>query len=190
VSIDIGTGDGRFVYESARQNADRFYIGVDANARALEKISERIYRRPRKGGAPNALFVQAAAESLPEELSGIADEVWVQFPWGTLLAAVASPHDTATLSHLRGICAPGATLRVVVAVDPARDRTEMDRLGLKPLSLEYVDSVLAPHYRNAGFAIVQRDCLTAEHRARPHTTWAKRLSRSDRVVWSIVARAD
>jgi tRNA G46 methylase TrmB len=27
--VDIGTGEGRYVDRSARQNADRFYIGID-----------------------------------------------------------------------------------------------------------------------------------------------------------------
>jgi tRNA G46 methylase TrmB len=48
VVIDIGTGDGRFVYQSARQNPKKFYIGIDPNVRPLEKISEKIYRKPSK----------------------------------------------------------------------------------------------------------------------------------------------
>jgi 16S rRNA (adenine(1408)-N(1))-methyltransferase len=45
VIIDIGTGDGRFVYQSARRNPKKFYIGIDPNVRPLEKISEKICRR-------------------------------------------------------------------------------------------------------------------------------------------------
>ena len=33
VIIDIGTGDGRFVYQSARRNPNKFYIGIDPNTR-------------------------------------------------------------------------------------------------------------------------------------------------------------
>jgi 16S rRNA (adenine(1408)-N(1))-methyltransferase len=62
VIVDIGTGDGRFVYQSARENPRKFYIGIDPNVRPLEKISEKIYRKPAKGGATNALFDQAALE--------------------------------------------------------------------------------------------------------------------------------
>lgn len=43
-------------------------IGVDANPRPLGKVSERIHRKPTKGGLPNVLFVQAAIEDLPSEL--------------------------------------------------------------------------------------------------------------------------
>jgi tRNA G46 methylase TrmB len=38
VIIDLGTGDGRFVYQSARQNPKKFYIGIDPNVRPLQKI--------------------------------------------------------------------------------------------------------------------------------------------------------
>jgi 16S rRNA (adenine(1408)-N(1))-methyltransferase len=113
VVIDLGTGDGLFVYQSARRNPRKFYIGVDPNARPLEKISEKIHRRPEKGGLPNALFVQAAAESLPAELDGAADEVHVHFPWGSLLRAVAIG-DPAVLANLRRICAAEALLEIVV----------------------------------------------------------------------------
>jgi hypothetical protein len=53
VIIDIGTGDGRFVYRSVRRNPNKFYIGIDPNVRPLEKISEKIHRKPNKGGAPS-----------------------------------------------------------------------------------------------------------------------------------------
>ena len=36
------------------------------------------------------LFIQAAVEDLPPELDGVADEVHVHFPWGSLLRAVAT----------------------------------------------------------------------------------------------------
>lgn len=62
--MDLGTGDGRFVYQSARQNPHRFYLGIDASANSLEKISEKIHRKPAKGGLKNALFIQAAVEAL------------------------------------------------------------------------------------------------------------------------------
>lgn len=31
VVIDLGTGDGRFVYRAARDHPGKFYLGIDAN---------------------------------------------------------------------------------------------------------------------------------------------------------------
>ena len=138
VVIDIGTGDGLFAYHCAQDNPNKFYIGIDASPGPLEKISEKIHRKPGKGGVPNALFLQSAVEDLPADLDGIADEVHVHFPWGSLLRAVAIG-DAAILGKLRRLCAPGALLEVIVGIDPQRDRTEIERLGLPPLSDAYID---------------------------------------------------
>jgi 16S rRNA (adenine(1408)-N(1))-methyltransferase len=190
VVIDIGTGDGTFVYQSAQMNPRKFYIGVDASARPLEKISEKIHRKPGKGGLPNALFVQAAVETLPAELDGVADEVHVHFPWGSLLRALALG-DAAVLGNLRRICAPDARLEVVIGMDPERDRAELDRLGLEPLSAAFIDSVLAPRYRSAGFEMLDRGVLPSSEWAKLRTAWAKRLSSGgrDRTVSYILAAA-
>jgi len=188
VVIDVGTGDGTFVYKSARLNPQKLYIGVDANARPLERISEKIHRGSQKGGVPNAVFVKAAVESLPDELNGVANQVHVHFPWGSLLSTVAKG-EMAMLGNLRRICAVSATLEIVASLDPERDRAEMQRLGLEALSLEYLDFVLMPRYKDAGFTVTKRGILSSSDCMRLETAWAKRLSGSDRTVWRIVARA-
>lgn len=179
VIIDIGTGDGRFVYQSARQNPNKFYIGIDPNTRPLEKISEKIYRKPAKGGAPNVLFIQSAIEDLPAELNGVADEVHVHFPWGSLLRAVAVG-EIEMLRNVRRICSTGALLEIVIGIDPERDRSEIERLGLTPLSLEFIDTVLALNYAAAGFTITERGILAASDWPAFETSWAKRLKGNER----------
>lgn len=187
--IDIGTGDGLFVYQSAQKQPGKFFIGIDASARPLEKLSERIYRKPAKGGLSNVLFIQAAVEDLPAELDSVADEVHIHFPWGSLLRAVAAG-EPVVLQKLRRICSQGALLEVIIGLDPSRDRSEIERLCLPALSADYVDSVLLPKYRDAGFEIFERGELSpAEWRAL-HTSWAKRLQgNQNRSVIYFIARA-
>jgi 16S rRNA (adenine(1408)-N(1))-methyltransferase len=190
VIIDIGTGDGRFVYQSARLNPNKFYIGIDPNTPPLEKISEKIHRKPAKGGAPNVLFVQAAVEDLPVELDGVANEVHVHFPWGSLLRAVAAG-EIEVLRNLRRICARGALLEVVIGLDPERDQSEIQRLGIAPLTLEFIDNILAPNYAAAGFQIVERGIIAAAEWPRIETSWAKRLQGNEgRYITYLVASAD
>ena len=189
VIIDIGTGDGRFVYQSARRNPNKFYIGIDPNTRPLEKISEKIHRKPAKGGAPNVLFVQTAIEDLPAELDGVANEVHVHFPWGSLLRAVAKG-DVDVLRSLRRICVANALLEVVIGIDPERDRSELERLGLEQLSLEFIDNVLAANYTAAGFQIIERGILAASEWPHLETSWAKRLQGNEhRPITYLIARA-
>ena len=189
VIIDIGTGDGRYVYQSARRNLNKFYIGIDPNTRPLEKISEKIHRKPAKGGAPNVLFIQSAIEDLPDELNGVANEVHVHFPWGSLLRAVATG-DVALLQNLRRICAGDALLEVVIGIDPVRDKSELERLGVQALTLEIIDSVLIPNYRAAGFEIIERGMIAASEWPALETSWAKRLQGNEqRPLTYLIARA-
>src|SRR5262245_5484147 len=189
VAIDIGTGDGRFVYQSARRNPETFHIGLDASPRPLEKISERVYRRPTKGGLSNALFIQAAVEDLPPELHGIASELHVIFPWGSLLSAVAKP-DIRILLSLRRLCLDDARLTVIIGIDPERDRAELSRLGLGSFSEERIDRVLAPAYRRAGFRIFERGPLASVIWRNIESSWARRLSGNEgRLVFQIRAQA-
>lgn len=187
--VDIGTGDGLFVYQSARQNPNKFFIGIDPSPRPLEKISEKIHRKPEKGGLPNVLFVQAAVEDLPPELNGTADEVHIHFPWGSILRVVATG-DEQVLTRLRRICAPDATLEIVIGIDPERDRSEIDRLELESLSIDYIDRVLVPRYRASGFEIVERGTVSPSDWGSLRTAWAKRLRGNEgRTVFYIVADA-
>jgi 16S rRNA (adenine(1408)-N(1))-methyltransferase len=175
IVIDIGTGDGRFVSAAARANPNKFFIGVDANTKPLEKPSMKATRKPAKGGLPNAMFVQAAVEDLPEEFDGVADEIHIHFPWGSLLKAVATG-DEAVLRSLRRIAAPGCLLEVVIGIDPDRDQTEIERLGLPELTLVILHSFLIPKYTSAGFEFLECRDLDAGEWSGIETSWAKRLS--------------
>jgi 16S rRNA (adenine(1408)-N(1))-methyltransferase len=174
IVIDLGTGDGTFVYRSAQANPRNFYLGIDANPRPLEKISEKIHRKPAKGGLPNVLFIQAAVESLPAELDGLANEVHVHFPWGSLLRGVVLGVPE-VMANLRRICAPDALLEVIVGSNPVRDRTELDRLGVPPVTVEHVDAQIMDPYRSAGFEISERGVILPADWPKFHTAWAKRL---------------
>jgi 16S rRNA (adenine(1408)-N(1))-methyltransferase len=176
--MDIGTGDGRFVYRAALENPRKFYIGVDANARPLEKISTKATRKPAKGGAPNALFVQAAVEDLPFEFDGTADEIHIHFPWGSLLQAVALGNEV-VLRSLRRISAPECLLEIVIGIDPVRDKTEIERLGLPVLDAAYLKYVLVPKYEAAGFFLVELDSMDASEWPKLETSWARKLQGGD-----------
>lgn len=149
VVLDIGTGDGRFVASYARNHPENFIIGVDANAKPLEK--------------------------LPDEFDGVADEIRVNFPWGSLLRAVAQG-DAEVLAGLRRIARDGAVMEIVLGVDAERDRAELDRLGVPVPSLARIERELVPRYEAAGFTKTQcREVASAEW-GRFETSWARKLS--------------
>jgi 16S rRNA (adenine(1408)-N(1))-methyltransferase len=189
VIVDIGTGDGRFVYRSARANPDKFYVGIDVQRKALEKISEKIHRKPERGGLPNVLFVRAPVEDIPPELVHVADEIHIHFPWASLLRAVAVG-DQEVLVGLRRIAAPGAWLEVLIGVDDARDSAKARRPNLPPLTEEYVRTKLPPRYAMAGFDVRESGIISPDKWPHIDTTWAKRLqNNSSRRLLFILARA-
>jgi 16S rRNA (adenine(1408)-N(1))-methyltransferase len=189
VVIDIGTGDGRFVSVWARANPNKFYIGVDANVKPLEKPSMKATRKPAKGGLPNAMFVQAAVEDLPEELDGAADEIHIHFPWGSFLKAVTTA-DEKVLASLQRISASGCLLEIVIGIDPIRDKAEIERLDIPELTPIFLHSYLIPKYKTAGFELLEHGTVTADEWARLETTWARKLlGTSERKVFHLKFRS-
>jgi 16S rRNA (adenine(1408)-N(1))-methyltransferase len=121
--------------------------------------------------------VQASAEDLPHEFDGLASQVHVQFPWGSLLRGVAAG-DASVMLNLRRICLPEANLLITIGVDPERDLAEWKRLELPPVSVDYVISVLSGKYETAGFKIVGARELSSSELPGFQTSWAKRLQRN------------
>jgi 16S rRNA (adenine(1408)-N(1))-methyltransferase len=187
IVFDLGTGDGIFVWKSARNDPSRFYIGLDSNRSNLEKISEKIYRKASKGGASNALFIEASFEELPSELEGIANEVQIQFPWGTLLRGLVTG-DAEALVRLIRACASDAALKLIISLDPSRDHSEMARWNLPPISLEYVRTTLLPRYQRAGFQMMEAHILSASEIFALNSSWAKRIHSPKRLFIFISGR--
>lgn len=187
--IDIGTGDGRFVAASAKSNPNRFFIGVDANVKPLEKPSMKATRKPSKGGLPNVLFVQAAVENLPDEFKGIANEIYVNFPWGSLLRAVATADET-VICGLHRVAEQNCTLEINLGIDTERDKTEIERLGIPFLTENYIQNTLLPAYQSLGFKYLRHHHLETKEWRKIETSWAKKLQGgSGRRLTRLVFRA-
>jgi 16S rRNA (adenine(1408)-N(1))-methyltransferase len=189
IVIDIGTGDGRFVSAMAKRAPNKFFIGIDANVKPLEKPSMKATRKPEKGGLPNAMFVQAAVEDLPEELDGVADEIHIHFPWGSLLRAVANG-DAALLRSLRRVAGENCLLEIVIGIDPERDKAELSRLEVPDLGNSRVLTELMEKYARCGFIIKGYGELERIDWAALETSWARRLQgNKDRRVFSLTGKA-
>jgi hypothetical protein len=135
------------------------------------------------------LFIEAAVEDLPVELENVAETIQVQFPWGSLLHALAVG-DLHVLSNLHRICQCDALLKVIISLDPAKDRAELERLGIPRFDLDYVRNGLVANYKNAGFEIVQAGVMSAEEYSTLQSSWAKRIQQNkERLPIYFLARA-
>jgi 16S rRNA (adenine(1408)-N(1))-methyltransferase len=186
VTVDLGTGDGRFVLATAAANPDRLVVGVDPVAAVMAEASRRAARPVAKGGRPNALFVVAAAEALPAELCGVADRVTVNLPWGSLLRGALALDDAAARGIAR-LVRPGGTAELLVAPN-ARDRLAADVDVARRIA-----EGLAADWRTFGLALVEAREATSADLALVRTTWARRLqlgTTTDRRAWRLVLRRE
>ncbi|MBI2760296.1 MAG: methyltransferase domain-containing protein [Chloroflexi bacterium] len=171
--IDLGTGDGRYVLAVALACPDVLAIGVDADAASMAEAARRAARGGRKGGLDNALFVAAAAESLPAELDGIASALTVHFPWGSLLRGLLRA-EAGVLSGIARVTRPGAAVTLLLSVTE-RDHVEgMDTFDGEAIAR--IDRCYAAH----GLALVEARPATVEDMAAAHSSWAKRLGAGGR----------
>lgn len=162
--VDLGAGDGSFVVARAAEHPAVLVIGIDAHGRAMAPAGRQLQRRR----VPNALLVEARAEELPAELDGLAGEVRVHFPWGSLLRGLLQP-DPRIASGLARITRPGATVTALLSV------TERERgLDLAPLDAE-LRGPLAERYAPFGLALSEWRPASDHEIAASRSSWAKRL---------------
>jgi 16S rRNA (adenine(1408)-N(1))-methyltransferase len=170
ILIDIGTGDGRYVQTVARECPSCFAIGIDACRENLRGVS--------RNAPGNALFIIANALTLPDELRGLATRMTINFPWGSLLAALLAG-DLALLNGLIAIARPSATLEIRL------NRGALAEAGYAPeAGVSRITQVL----REWGFINRQSMMLDTDALRRYPTTWARRLAYGrDPCGWSLAA---
>lgn len=183
--IDIGTGEGKFILDSAREKTDWLHIGLDAAAENMMPASRTAAAR--KTRLDNVVFLRGAAEKLPDQLSGLADRVTIHYPWGSLMRIAAEP-DVEAMAGVRQCCKPGARLTVLLNYSVFEDRNYLERLGFGAVPDPATNENLQAAYAWAGFLIEQRYVTSGDPSVR--TSWGRHLVRgSDRKTLVIEAVA-
>jgi 16S rRNA (adenine(1408)-N(1))-methyltransferase len=140
--------------------------------------SRRAARTEKKGGRPNALFVVASAERPPTELRGLADELTIAFPWGSLLRGALALDDDAALG-IAALLRPGGTAEILLSV------TERDALDVPPLT-DRTGAGVAARWSALGLCVERFRPATAREIAATRSTWARRLAAGRaRPVWRL-----
>ncbi len=187
VLIDIGTGDGRFILDAAREEPDCLCIGVDAAAENMLKNSRTAAARPKKGGLPNALYIRGAAENLPGPFLGMADIVSINYPWGSLMRITSEP-GIEHLKKIRAICKSGAELTVLLNYYVFEDSDYMQRLGFGDIEKPADNPEFTNAYKQAGFEVKRSEIFAGDPPVR--TMWGRHLVRgSNRTTMLIEAIA-
>ncbi len=160
LTIDLGAGDGRFTYRYAEAHPDRFVIGMDPVAENMAELAAKAGRKPARGGLPNVLYVVASIERVPEELRGVADEILVTLPWGSLMRGLIVGDDI-VLDGVASLARDGAALRIVLNTRIFDDPVPLDLRDLPELTPDYVTSTLTEPYARHGIRITEARFMAA-----------------------------
>jgi 16S rRNA (adenine(1408)-N(1))-methyltransferase len=158
ILLDLGTGDGRFVCNMAGQRPDRFFIGIDACRENLHANS--------RSKLPNALFIIANAQILPQELHGLASHVTINFPWGSLLESLLS-NEISLVNQLLAVTRLFASLDI---------RLNAEALLSAGWTLESGADQIQYVLHAEGWSMKSLSWMDAYLLRSFPTTWAKRLA--------------
>jgi 16S rRNA (adenine(1408)-N(1))-methyltransferase len=178
VVLDLGTGDGTFVLKSAVQNPEVFYVGMDPADKQMKIHSRDVQRKKLK----NVVFVVGSIELMPVEFEGVFDEVYVNYPWGTLLESFVKPVEN-NVVNVKNVLKDGGKLEVVFGYDVGLEPGEVRRLELPELSLDYITDTLSKKYLDLGFSLEQGKI--ANKRSLFNTNWQKRIEATSRSFFKI-----
>ncbi|MGH2374067.1 MAG: methyltransferase domain-containing protein [bacterium] len=171
VVVDLGAGDGRFAYRLAHAHPAWFCLAVDPNANGMRERSYRAGRKASRGGISNVRFIRASVERLPAALDGLADEVSILYPWGSLLNAVILPRPE-LLARIARLGKPGALLRVKINALAVRDGTNGSGPKARMLTDGQAYDRLFSAYAVAGIRIA---AVGSDHAEDVRTSWGRRL---------------
>ena len=174
--VDLGTGDGKFVLRAARAEPDVLHIGVDALEEPMAESIRRAASKPARGGVPNARFMVADAMLPPASLRGRAGLVTVNYPWGSLLRAVAAPEPDG-LAAVVGLLRAGGRLVAVLNASAAEDSAYAEKLDLPPLVADHLDGWVVPAWQDAGLVDITWQALAPGEDPPYRTSWGQRLVR-------------
>ncbi len=158
ITLDLGTGDGRYVRTLADKHPDWFMIGVDSCRENLREYSRTKLQ--------NMLFVIASAQDLPTELDGLISHITINFPWGSLLESLLMD-DSNLLRRLEFIS------RSATSIDLHLNGGAMAEAGtdLETGAEQVYNNLIRSRWQIERPTIMNANAL----RSFP-TTWAKRLA--------------
>ena len=158
ITLDLGTGDGKFAFCHADKFPGHFVVGVDSCRENLHEYS--------RAKLPNLLYVIASAQDLPQELNGLISNITINFPWGSLLESLLIG-DPKLMSGLASIS------RSVTTVEIRLNGGALTEAGWR---LEAGAEKIYTNLLQAGWQINVPSLMNAHALRSFPSTWAKRLA--------------
>lgn len=186
IIVDLGTGDGRFVYKNAKANPDNFYIGIDPSEKLLQEYS----KKSNKDKLNNTLFIRASIEMLPGELKGVANKLHINFPWGSLLGGIINTKEK-IIKNMLFMLSKLAEVIIIFGYSPSAEPTETDRLNLEKINRGVIEKKIIPEFESKGLELVEIKKLKKDDLGNIESTWGKKLEfGQDRPVFKVILKKE
>ena len=184
VQVDLGTGNGKFVFDLAMRNPEIMFIGIEPTAVNLYEYS----KKANKNKLNNLIYIITSVENMGDELDGLADKVYINFPWGSLLEAVVKDMPL-LLGKIALLGKSGAEYNFTFAYSTIHEPVEIEKRNLPILTDDYLKSRLSEIYKKAGLIIESCTNFEPQEINKFGTLWAKKLFLGkSRDVYNIISR--
>ena len=183
IHIDIGTGNGKFIYDLAVKNPYILYIGIEPTASNLYEYS----KKANKNKLNNLLYIISSIENMDEDLNDMADKVYINFPWGSLLEVIVKDMPK-LLNKISSLGKFGSEFHFTFAYSTIHEPMEIEKRNLPILTEEYLLN-LKEIYLKAGLYVESCINITPLEVNKFGTLWAKKLFLGkSRDVYKIISR--
>ena len=156
VVVDLGAGDGNYIFKEAQKNPDIFYIGIDPIQKQFDDTARKIIRKKIK----NIILATGSVENLPKEIYKTATQIYINMPWGSLLEKTVKPDNT-FLENLISIFKKNTDCKLIIITGYSSEfePTQTFRLGLEQLDENFINNEILPKYCEAGFKHINTKLL-------------------------------
>ena len=155
--IDIGTGQGAFVYHNALYNKECFYIGLDACADSMKKYSIKQYKKRIK----NLVYVVMNAQNIDDILFEKFSEIYINLPWGSLLEGIFN-EDLNVIKSISMLCKRNCKINICFSYDERFEEREIVKRNLPKINEECFADRFKLMYKKYGIDIKSFDCVSKE----------------------------
>ena len=185
VYLDIGAGSGKFIYHLAKDHPEDYFIGLETSQDNLLDYARRIEKKTSRGGLPNVKYIVGSIESPPKELKGIADIVFINYPWTKFLKALVTG-EASTLKKISSLFMDRGVLSMTLCYDRRYEPRFVDEYSLPDLSEEFIRGQMSRSYSEQDFELESLEAINSDEMKKELSEWGKKLAFSrDRMAWKV-----
>jgi 16S rRNA (adenine(1408)-N(1))-methyltransferase len=168
--LDIGTGDGRYVYKNALANPNTLYLGIDP-ASNLKEYQREINRKKIR----NAVLINSSIENFNLNEVNTIDQINIILPWGNLLKYVVTV-DNPFFEKIFKWLSDEAKVQIIFGFNEELEEKETKRLNLAELTEQETNFIKNKYQNLQGYKLIEFKQLTNKDLINFETSWAKKLS--------------